>query len=200
MPAGSAGAGRGGGHGRPLMWPSMLRLACHTDAMVDDDLDARLSAAAERLDELREPLEGGGAWPLAERFDHNPEAEWGPREVLAHLSEMLPFWLGETERVLDPAGSPATFGRVATDEIRLALLGRDRTLPMRELIARVHNGITRWRDRWATLGAADRARTGRHVTLGELTVAEIASRFAVGHLEEHLEQLAQAMHAEPASG
>ena len=168
--------------------------------MVDDDLDARLSAAAQRLDELRVPLERVAAWPLADRFDHAPEAEWGPREVLAHLSEMLPFWLGEAERVLDAEGPPATFGRVATDEVRLALLGRDRTLPVRELIARVHNGIERWRNRWARLDAADRARTGRHVTVGELTVADIASRFAVGHLEEHLEQLRQAMQVEPASG
>jgi hypothetical protein len=163
--------------------------------MTDDDLDARFAAAAKRLDELSGPLQAGGPWPLAERFDHAPEAEWGPREVLAHLGEMLPFWLGEAERLLDPAGPPDHVGRQATDATRLALLARDRTLPLGELIARAHNGIDRWRDRWKALDEEARAHTGQHVTLGEVSVTDIANRFAIGHLEDHLDQLAEAMRA-----
>jgi len=41
---------------------------------------------AERLAGYRADLEGASRWPLAERFDHAPEASWGPREVLAHLA------------------------------------------------------------------------------------------------------------------
>jgi len=163
--------------------------------MSDDELDRRLAAAGGRLADLGKALEGGGPWPLAERFDHAPEASWGPLETLAHLEEMLPFWLGEAERILegggaDSGGAPVTFGRVATDDIRLAIITRDRELPMRELLARVQNGIDRWRRRWAELDASSRERRGTHVTLGELTVADIATRFTVGHLEDHLNQLA----------
>jgi hypothetical protein len=75
----------------------------------------------------------------------------------------------------------------------LAVIERDRTLPIRELVARVQNGITRWRTRWAELDDADRGRTGVHATLGGLQVVEIGTRFVAGHLEEHLDQLEAAV-------
>jgi hypothetical protein len=160
--------------------------------MREDEFDRRLAAAADRLTGLADTLARGEPWSLAERFDHSPEASWGPRETLAHLEEMLPFWLGEAERILDGGDEPATFGRAATDDVRLAVIARDRTLPVRELVERIRVGIERWRRRWAELDARDRARTGRHVTLGELTVAAMADHFVAIHLEDHLEQLAAA--------
>ena len=162
--------------------------------MSADPFDQRLAAASGRLASLRPGLESRGTWPLATRFDHSPEASWGPRETLAHLEEMLSFWLGETERILDrvEGGAPPVFGRQATEAVRLAIIGRDRTLPIRELCARVDAGIERWRRRWAELDEAARRRTGSHVTRGELTVTDSANRFVVDHLDEHLDQLAEA--------
>jgi hypothetical protein len=168
--------------------------------MGDDDLDGRLAAAGDRLTELGATLERRGPWPLAERFDHAPEASWGPRETLAHLEEMLQFWLGEAERLIEDGDAAVSFGRMATDDIRLAIIERDRTLPIRELLARVQNGIDRWRRRWAELDAPARGRQGTHVTLGELTVADIATRFTAGHLEDHLDQLAGTLDGAPPRG
>lgn len=156
---------------------------------MNDELDRRLAAAALRLADFRSVL-GTGSWALAERFDHAPEAAWGPREVLAHLGEILPYWLGEAERIVDMTAGPEPFGRIATNDVRLAIIERDRTLPVRELVARVDDGVERWRGRWAELDVADRARRGLHPTLGELTVADVATRFVAGHLEDHLDQLA----------
>jgi hypothetical protein len=166
----------------------------------DDDLDGRLAAASVRLAGLGRTLQERGQWPLAERFDHSPEASWGPRETLAHLEEMLPFWLGEAERLLDTADDAVTIGRLATDDVRLAIIGRDRTLPLRELVARAQVGIDRWRRRWAELDGASRTHRGTHVTLGEITVEDIATRFVVGHLEDHLDQLAAAIDGGPPPG
>lgn len=160
---------------------------------MSDDIDRRLTAAGERLAALGDALLANGPWPLAPRFDHSPEASWGPRETLAHLEEMLPYWLGETERVLDEPSGAATVGRPATDDVRLAIIERDRTFPIRELLARVQTGIERWRRRWPELDAASRERTGNHVLLGVVTVTDLATRFAVAHLEEHLDQLADAI-------
>jgi len=168
--------------------------------MHDDDLDVRLAAAAERLASLAAALQSGGPWPLAERFDHSPEASWGPRETLAHLEEMLAYWLGEAERIIESPDDGAAIGRAATDDVRLAIIERDRTLPLRELVARVRVGIDRWRERWAELAAGDRRRTGTHPRLGVVTVTDVAGRFAVGHLEEHLDQLAAAIGDGPAKG
>ena len=153
-----------------------------------DDLDQRLAAAADRLASFAPTLRDG-SWPLAERFDHAPEAAWGPRELLAHLAEMLPYWLGEAERIIDMKAGPEPFGRAATNDVRLAIIERDRTLPIRELQARVAVGIDRWRRRWAELDEPTQARHGLHPTLGEMTVGEIGSRFVAGHLDDHLDQL-----------
>ena len=157
--------------------------------MDDAEFDVRLSAAATRFRNLGPALRSGGPWPLAERFDHAPEAEWGPREILAHLEEMLAYWFGEMERVVAMTDGPQPFGRVATDNVRLAIIERDRTLPVEELMTRVENGIERWRRRWPDLVEPERDRTGIHQTLGELSVSDIASRFVSRHLEDHLRQL-----------
>lgn len=165
----------------------------------DDQLDGRLAAASARLAGLGEALQAGGPWPLAVRFDHSPEASWGPPEILAHVGEMLSYWLGEAERILEASDEPAPFGRTATDDGRLAVIGRDRTLPLRELVARAQARIARWRQRWAELDETGRARPGAHVTLGALTVADVAARLVAGHLEGHLDQLAEAVGGDPAA-
>ena len=123
----------------------------------------------------------------------HPKRAWGPPEILAHLEEMLQYWYGETERVLATTEGPQPFGRVATDPVRLAIIERDRTLPITELMARVGNGIERWRRRWSDVSDSERALTGLHPTLGELSVSDIASRFVARHLEEHLDQLEAAL-------
>lgn len=166
--------------------------------MSTDEIDTRLSASAARFTTLGKRLAAGGPWTLAERFDHAPEASWGPPEILAHLEEMLGYWLGEAERLIDSAAGPIPFGRLATDDGRLAVIERDRTLSIRELVARVTAGIERWRRRWVELDEAERERTGLHPTLGELHVRDIATRFVAGHLEDHLDQLDVALADAPA--
>jgi hypothetical protein len=168
--------------------------------MSDDAFMKRMDAAADRLTDLGNVLERGGPWPLADRFDHAPEASWGPRETLAHMEEMLAFWLGEAERILDSPDASVSFGRMATDDVRLAIIARDRALPIRELLARVRNGLDRWRQRWAELDDSDRGRRGTHVTLGDLTVSDVASRFVAGHVEDHLDQLLATLGDQPLPG
>lgn len=152
---------------------------------------------------LRAPVAAGEPWPLATRFGTEPEASWGPRELLAHVAEMLSFWLGELERVVDgPSGGPVPqFGRVASDAVRIGLIERDRTLPLRVLFGRIDDGFRAWSDRLGSLTDDDRAHVGRHPTLGEFAATAILDRFVLGHAEEHVTQL-EAILAErhPAAG
>ena len=91
------------------------------------DFVARIHATSEAMVGLRPAIEAGEPWPLAEHFGIEPEAHWGPREVLAHCDEMLPFWIGEMERIL--AGTePVPFGRISTDVVRVATIERDLSL------------------------------------------------------------------------
>ena len=132
----------------------------------------------------------GEPWALAAAFGTEPEASWGPREVLAHVEEMLPFWLGEMERIVDgPLPGPTPFGRVADDAVRIGLIERDRTLPIRVLFARVDAGMRAWSERLASLTAAERTRVGLHPRLGEVPVDRMLERFVLGHAEDHVAQL-----------
>ena len=153
----------------------------------------RLLGASGVVDALRPTVEAGQPWPLAERFGTEPEAVWGPMEVLAHSAEMLPFWLGEIERILADDPEPVPFGRIADDPTRLAIIERDRTLPPRELFDRIASGVDRYSRRLRDLDDAAVTRTGLHPRRGEMTIGEILERFVVGHLEEHARQLTEAV-------
>ena len=154
-----------------------------------DELLDRLASARAGLAATRPAVEAGAPWPLAETYDDSDEARWGPGEVLSHLAEMAPYWLGEIERVLAGAPEPVPFGRVATDPVRIALVERDRSVPPRELYDRIDDALRRFGARWRTLSPADLARRGLHPTRGEITVAAMPERFIVGHLEDHVRQL-----------
>lgn len=151
----------------------------------------RLEAAQVAIAGLRGRVEAGEPWPLADVYGAEPEASWGPREVLAHVDEMVPFWLGEMERVLEGAAAglePVPFGRTAADATRIAIIGRDRTLPLRELFGRLRSDTARMVERARELSADDARRMGAHPRLGEMTIAEMLDRFVVTHMEEHVEQ------------
>jgi hypothetical protein len=154
----------------------------------------RLRTAAAGMIATQPAIDAGRPWPLhVVEHDAGPESAWGPTEVLAHVSEMLPFWLGEIERILDGAPEPVPFGRTATDRVRVMTIERDRTLPPRELLDRIDAAAERYARRLATFGPADLSRRGLHPTLGQLRVSEILERFVVGHAEGHLVQLAETL-------
>jgi hypothetical protein len=161
------------------------------------DLADRLEAAAEAMVELGPGLAAGEPWTLTEIYGPGPESSWGPREVLAHVSEMLPYWMGEIELVLDAGGGsePPAFGRTEADDLRVAIIGRDRGFPARELLGRIEVEAKRIARRFRALSDADAASAGRHVTRGDLTVAEIAERFLVSHAEGHVAQLRETLAA-----
>lgn len=164
-----------------------------TLATMPNELE-RLRLARIAYAEMHPRVAAAEPWPLATAFGTEPEARWGPREVLAHVAEMLPYWLGELERVADgspgePEGAAVPFGRVADDPVRLGFIERDRTLPLRVLFGRIDAGLRDWSDRLETLTEEDRARPGRHSKLGELPAREILERFVIGHAEDHVAQL-----------
>ncbi|MBI3751034.1 MAG: DinB family protein [Chloroflexi bacterium] len=156
----------------------------------------RLRTATDDLLAFAPVIAAGEPWPLSEMFGPEPEASWGPPELLAHVEEFLPYWMGEIERVLAaPAEAPASFGRIATDPLRIGVIGRDRSLPLRELVARIRSEGARVASRLDELTEAEAARVGTHPTRGELTVREMLEPFLVGHLEGHVVQLREILDA-----
>ncbi len=162
------------------------------------DIADRLESASHAIVELGPEIEGLGPWPLAEQFGTEPEASWGPPELLAHVSEMLPYWLGEIERIVaEPeTADPVPFGRVSGDQVRVAIIGRDRTIPVRELLARISADSRRVGRRLRELEASGEAgRRGRHPRLGEMALPDIGERFLATHASEHVLQLREILAA-----
>ena len=151
----------------PAPWPVKRTHGVVQDSGMTDqpppiaDPSSRLAASRTAFAALGPRVEAGGPWPLADNFGTEPEASWGPREVLAHTAEMLSYWIGEYARVVEagrPAGDGLPFGRLATDMLRIGVLERDRSLPLRELFDRIDAGIARWERRTADARAAATAR------------------------------------------
>jgi hypothetical protein len=156
----------------------------------------RLQDATTNLLTLRAEVEARAPWPLADVWGVEPEAAWGAPELLAHVEEYLRYWMGEIERVLAGDGaSPVPFGRVATDTIRLGVIGRDRTLPLRELFARIDSDAARVGNRLGELSETEASRRGLHPTRGEMTIREMLEPFLVGHTEGHVNQLREILAA-----
>ena len=155
----------------------------------------RLRAAAAAMRELQPELEALAPWPLSDVYGPGPESSWGPPEVLAHVGEMLPYWLGEIERILDPheqaaaRHEPVQFGRVEGDTLRVGLIGRDRSFPVRELVDRIEASADRVARRLESLTDEDAARRGLHPTRGPMAVSDMLEPFLVGHIEGHVRQL-----------
>ena len=157
---------------------------------------ARLQGAVNAILAMRGRLETGAPWPLAELYGNEAEASWGPPELLAHLDEMLPFWLGEVERILDgDPVAPVPFGRTASDTLRTDLIGRDRTVPLRELLARLEAEGGRVAARMRSLSETEAARVGTNPGRGEYTVEGLFERFVTSHLEGHVTQLSEILAA-----
>ena len=164
------------------------------------DFKGRLGETAAAFLALRPAALAGEPWPLATVFDDSDEAEWGPPEVLAHVAEMLPYWLGEVERIVAASPASVPFGRVPTDPVRLAIIGRDRSVPVRELLDRIESDIARYQRRLDGLTTADLASVGLHPRRGPVTVGEVLERFVVAHLAEHAAQLRELLGARSEAG
>ena len=150
-----------------------------------------MRTARDNLVRLRNRVELSGPPP-----DELPRRrEWVDREILAHIDEMLPYWLGEIERVLVGSVEPVPFGREPTDLVRILTVDRDRTLPVAELYARLDNSLERVLRRLLELDERQVARRGLHKRRGEMTVKQIVDTMLAGHIEEHCTQMAAALDA-----
>lgn len=149
----------------------------------------RLRTARDNLVRVRSRIELSPPVP----DDLPRRREWVGREVLAHIDEMLPYWLGEIERVLAGQVEPVPFGRAPTDLVRLLSVDRDRTLPVSELYARLDNSLERVVRRLLELDERQVARRGLHQGRGEMTVKQIVDVMLSAHIEEHCQQLTAAL-------
>jgi hypothetical protein len=154
----------------------------------------RMRTARDNLVRMRNRIELSAPPP-----DELPRRrEWVAREALAHIDEMLIYWLGEIERVLAGPIEPVPFGRPPTDLIRTLTIDRDRTLPVAELYTRLDHSLERVLRRLLELDERQASRKGLHKQRGEMTVKQIVEVMLAAHIEEHCRQIAVALDKEAA--
>lgn len=149
----------------------------------------RLRVARDRLVRLRSKVEMSPPPPE----DLPRSREWVARETLAHIDEMLPYWMGEIERIIAAPAEQVPFGRVPSDLIRLLTVDRDRSLPVSELYARLDFHLERAVRRLLELDDRQCARRGSDRKRGDMTIRQIVDEMLAGHIEEHCTQMAASL-------
>lgn len=157
----------------------------------------RLLDAHARLAALQPAVEARAPWPPSEHFGVEPEANWNPPELLAHLAEMFPYWINQIDRILEGHPEPVSFGRVQSDEDRIAAIGRDRSLPVGQLFERVATRAAAAQARVRAFADTELEKRGTHPTLGEMTVRGVIERMLLSHLDGHVEQLTGILERQP---
>ena len=156
-------------------------------------MTAAVEALIERLSRVERRLAAHAAAPLPEGLsdpDPGGEERWEAGQVWAHIAEFPDYWLAQARRVTDQVThAPVPFGRVKTDDGRLAAIERERHTDPQALLERVRASLEE-------VVAAARGwdgeawqRRGAHPTRGEMSVERIVEQFIVDHLEEHADQL-----------
>lgn len=115
--------------------------------------------------------------------------EWSVMQVLGHMVEMIPYWLGHCRVLITTTGEPPVFGRGMDAPERLAGIEHGSNGDPKELLGLLHDEVKAAASAIRDMSAAERSKRGIHIKLGELTVADCVERFIVAHSEDHLEQI-----------
>lgn len=115
--------------------------------------------------------------------------EWSVRQILGHMVEMIPYWLGHCRTLIAATGEPPVFGRGPDSPERLAGIEHGSNRDPRALLGLLHDEVKAAARAIREMSATERSKRGIHIKRGELTVADSVERFIVAHAEEHLEQI-----------
>ncbi|MGC9156006.1 MAG: DinB family protein [Ferrimicrobium sp.] len=152
--------------------------------MLEGTLDARFHAAFAHFREAMDTAQEGG---LTEPDPETGE-QWDLVHILAHVSEMLEYWLAEVLHVL--AGEPEEpFGRLKRSPERIARIEQSATLAVDELRSEINLRAEATSDLCRLLSPEQLRKKGIHPKFGAMTVEEIVTEFGIDHLYEHAGQL-----------
>jgi hypothetical protein len=149
---------------------------------------------AQRLEHVYEQLVALLNKPdVAQRLRITPgEDEWSALEVMGHIIEMIPYWLGHCHHLI-AATEPPRFGRTLDSPERVAAVEQATTRDPEELLGLLNREVQGAVAVIRHLSPGERGKTGFHLRQGEMTVAEVIERFIVAHAEDHLAQIRAAL-------
>lgn len=152
--------------------------------MLEGTLDERFDAALTHFREAMDAARGVGM------TEPDPETgeQWDLVHILAHVSEMLEYWLAEVLHVL-ASESEVPFGRLKRSPERIARIEQRAMLTVEELRSEINLRAEATSDLCRLLRPEQLRKKGIHPKFGAMTVEEIVTEFGVDHLHEHAGQL-----------
>ncbi|MDH6124061.1 DinB family protein [Kitasatospora sp. GP82] len=162
--------------------------------MTDHSTTSGREALVRRLDAALTELTALAQAPATDRLTEADKAtgeQWRLGQAWAHVAEFPGYWTAEMCGVLAaPADSVPSFGRTLDDERRLEAVLVENARTGTEVLPRLTGDVGTLRTLLGLLPDEAWDRRGVHAVHGVMTVEEIVDEFLVGHLEEHVEQIA----------
>jgi len=117
------------------------------------------------------------------------EGVWSVMDNLCHIREFLPFWTGETIRIVrQPAEQ---WGRDHTDTARLAAVTNTATYTLDAVVSDIREAVRRSAETLKTLSDEDLAveATSKNPRWGMKPASFVIDELLVHHVEKHLGQI-----------
>jgi uncharacterized damage-inducible protein DinB len=130
---------------------------------------------------------------VAQRLRTAGGEEWSALQIVAHMTEMIPYWMHDARILAASTGEPPHFGRNLDAPERLDPVARGATSDPDELLRRLDAAIQAAAGDIRAMSPAERARTGIHNRRGAMTAAEVIEQLIVQHAEEHVGQIRQVL-------
>ncbi len=125
------------------------------------------------------------------------DGAWGPAQVVAHVTEMQPFWTGKALSLRERYPRPLTRTiEEKADRDRVVAMATRQAAPL--LLAALERACRVTRERIASLEDADLDRTGPRWDGQLMTMEQVLRTHVVDHLREHAGQFQAVLAAAPA--
>ena len=166
--------------------------------MSTENLDSARSAEgqAQRLERASDQMAGLLRRPeVAERVRSAGPDEWSAVQVIGHVIELLPYWMGQMQVLVSAEGAPPAFGRSLDAPERLEGVAHGAASDPEALLQQMADAVSAAAAGMRAMTTEQRAKKGVHNRRGEATVAEFIEALVVAHVEEHVAQIKQALGA-----
>jgi uncharacterized damage-inducible protein DinB len=154
------------------------------------DAGARVAAAADRLTDTTEQILAEVQQLPAELIHWIPSAGvWTVMDNLCHIREFVPFWTGETLRIVRRPSE--LWGRDHTDTARLAAVTDTAAHRLEDVIADIRDAVRQSAETLQTLSDQDLAAeaTSKNPRWGVKPASFVIDELLVHHLAKHQNQI-----------
>jgi hypothetical protein len=152
-----------------------------------EDQAQRLERASDHMaDLLRRP-------EVAQRVRTAGPDEWSAVQVIGHVIELVPYWMGQMQMLVSAEGAPPSFGRGLDAVERLEGVAHGAASDPEALLRQMEEAVQAGAAGIRAMTTEQRAKKGVHNRRGEATVAEFIEALLVAHVEDHLAQIEQAL-------